>query len=41
MIEYTESLDGITPENLAGFFADWPDPPHMIISTPVQMAGDA
>lgn len=27
MITYTDSLDGITPDRLAGFFVDWPDPP--------------
>jgi ribosomal protein S18 acetylase RimI-like enzyme len=23
MVEYTESLDGVTPEHLQGFFVDW------------------
>ena len=27
MIEYRESLDGITAENLTGFFVGWPNPP--------------
>ncbi|MBC7814031.1 MAG: GNAT family N-acetyltransferase [Burkholderiales bacterium] len=27
MISYTESLDGITPEKLRGFFVGWPNPP--------------
>ncbi len=27
MIVYTESLDGITPEQLHGFFVGWPDRP--------------
>lgn len=27
MIEYTDSLDGIEPRHLAGFFVDWPHPP--------------
>ncbi len=27
MIIYTDSLEGITPEKLAGFFVGWPDPP--------------
>jgi ribosomal protein S18 acetylase RimI-like enzyme len=27
MITYTDSLDGITPEQLQGFFIGWPDPP--------------
>ncbi len=26
-ISYTSSLDGITPERLAGFFVGWPNPP--------------
>lgn len=27
MIVYTDSLDGITPERLRGFFVGWPHPP--------------
>lgn len=27
MIEYRDSLNGIDPENLKGFFKDWPNPP--------------
>jgi ribosomal protein S18 acetylase RimI-like enzyme len=27
MIEYTTSIDGLTPEQLVGFFVGWPDPP--------------
>ena len=27
MIVYTDSLDGITPERLPGFFVGWPNPP--------------
>ena len=27
MITYTDSLAGVTPDRLAGFFVDWPDPP--------------
>lgn len=27
MIRYTDSTDGITEEQLAGFFEGWPDPP--------------
>jgi ribosomal protein S18 acetylase RimI-like enzyme len=27
MIDYTDSLDGITPDHLRGFFVGWPDPP--------------
>ena len=27
MIDYTDSLDGITPATLAGFFDGWPNPP--------------
>ncbi len=27
MIEFTDSLDGIAPEHLDGFFVDWPHPP--------------
>ena len=27
MITYQKSLEGITPEMLAGFFAGWPNPP--------------
>lgn len=27
MIIYTDSLESITPEKLAGFFVGWPDPP--------------
>lgn len=27
MITYTDRLDGITPEQLSGFFVDWPNPP--------------
>lgn len=27
MIRYTESLDGIGPEQLRGFFVGWPSPP--------------
>jgi GNAT superfamily N-acetyltransferase len=27
MIVYTDSLDGITPDDLRGFFVGWPDPP--------------
>jgi ribosomal protein S18 acetylase RimI-like enzyme len=27
MIVYTDSLDGITPERLRGFFVGWPNPP--------------
>jgi ribosomal protein S18 acetylase RimI-like enzyme len=27
MIIYTDSLDGITPERLQGFFVGWPNPP--------------
>ena len=26
-IAYTDSLDGITPERLTGFFVGWPNPP--------------
>lgn len=26
-IIFTESLDDITPDQLSGFFVDWPDPP--------------
>lgn len=26
-ITYTDSLDGITPDNLRGFFVGWPNPP--------------
>ena len=27
MIRYTDSTDGIGPDNLAGFFVGWPNPP--------------
>jgi ribosomal protein S18 acetylase RimI-like enzyme len=27
MIQYSESLDGLTPERLTGFFVGWPNPP--------------
>lgn len=27
MIEYTESLDGVEPRHLEGFFVGWPQPP--------------
>jgi ribosomal protein S18 acetylase RimI-like enzyme len=27
VITYTDSLDGIAPEQLTGFFVGWPDPP--------------
>jgi GNAT superfamily N-acetyltransferase len=27
MITYTDTLDGITPEQLQGFFVGWPHPP--------------
>lgn len=27
MISYTDDLDGITAEQLRGFFVDWPNPP--------------
>ncbi|MDF3043512.1 MAG: acetyltransferase [Thermomicrobiales bacterium] len=27
MIDYTDSLDGIEPRQLGGFFVDWPNPP--------------
>ena len=27
MIEYTDSLDGVEPEHLEGFFVGWPSPP--------------
>jgi ribosomal protein S18 acetylase RimI-like enzyme len=27
MIVYADSLDGITPDHLRGFFVGWPDPP--------------
>jgi hypothetical protein len=27
LIVYTDSLDGITPDHLRGFFVGWPDPP--------------
>jgi ribosomal protein S18 acetylase RimI-like enzyme len=27
VIAYIDSLDGITPERLTGFFVDWPHPP--------------
>ena len=27
MITYTESVDGVTPESLTGFFVGWPKPP--------------
>ena len=27
MVHYTDSLDGIRPEQLGGFFAGWPNPP--------------
>jgi ribosomal protein S18 acetylase RimI-like enzyme len=27
MIRYTDSLNGITPSQLRGFFVGWPDPP--------------
>jgi GNAT superfamily N-acetyltransferase len=27
MIDYAETLDGITPDRLRGFFGDWPAPP--------------
>lgn len=26
-VEYTESTEGVTPEQLAGFFVGWPSPP--------------
>ena len=47
MIIYTDSVDGITPENLHGFFVGWPHPPtaatHLKIlgnSTAVVLAVD-
>lgn len=27
MIEYTDSLDGVEPRHLTGFFVGWPSPP--------------
>jgi GNAT superfamily N-acetyltransferase len=27
VIDYTDSLDGIEPRQLGGFFVDWPNPP--------------
>ena len=27
MIEYTTSLEGVTPDHLEGFFVGWPSPP--------------
>jgi hypothetical protein len=27
MITYADTLEGVTPEQLTGFFAGWPDPP--------------
>jgi ribosomal protein S18 acetylase RimI-like enzyme len=27
MIEYSETIDGLSAEHLAGFFVGWPDPP--------------
>jgi ribosomal protein S18 acetylase RimI-like enzyme len=27
MITYTDSLDGVTPDHLRGFFVGWPNPP--------------
>lgn len=30
MIEYKNSLNGITPENLKGFFVGWPNPPSLM-----------
>ena len=27
MIQYTDSLDGVVPEQLHGFFVGWPNPP--------------
>jgi hypothetical protein len=27
MISYTDSINGITPDQLQGFFVGWPDPP--------------
>ena len=30
MIEYVNTLDDITSDNLEGFFVDWPNPPSPI-----------
>lgn len=27
MVSYTDRLDGVSPEDLTGFFEGWPDPP--------------
>jgi ribosomal protein S18 acetylase RimI-like enzyme len=27
LITYTRSIDGVTPQQLQGFFVDWPNPP--------------
>src|SRR5438552_1829034 len=27
MIEYRDTVDGVTPESLTGFFVGWPNPP--------------
>jgi hypothetical protein len=27
VVEYTTSLDGVTPRDLDGFFVGWPSPP--------------
>ena len=40
MIQYTESLDGIEPEHLTGFFDGWGDPPSAEVHLRLLKASD-
>ena len=40
-IEYTDSLENITPEHLQGFFVGWPNPPSPAIHLKILQGSDA
>ena len=41
MIEYTDSMDKITPQQLQGFFVGWPNPPHSSTHLKILKGSDA
>ena len=41
MIDYTDSLDEITPDMLQGFFVGWPNPPHPSTHLSILSGSDA
>lgn len=41
MIRYTDSLDGVDPEKLRGFFVGWPNPPSLDTHLRILRASDA